>query len=69
VRLITSVASRLQRWTAAELAPSNVAAWREVRQAVRARVAPRAQGLRVRRDPDASVRGLEQQFLTSGLPV
>ena len=69
VRLITSVASRLQRWTAAELAPSNVAAWREVRQAVRARFATRAQGLRFRRDPDAYLRGLEQQFLTSGLPV
>jgi hypothetical protein len=70
VRLITSVASsRLQRWTAAELAPSNVAAWREVRQAVRARFATRAQGLRFRRDPEAYLRGLEQQFLTSGLPV
>ena len=69
VRLRTSVASRLQRWTAAALAPSHVAAWREVRQAVRARFATRAQGLRFRRDPDAYVRGLEQQFLTSGLPV
>lgn len=69
VRLMTSVASRLQRWTAAELVPSSVTAWREVRQSVRARFATRAQGLRFRRDPDTYLRGLEQQFLTSGLPV
>ena len=63
------VASRLQRWMAAELVPSSVAAWREVRQSVQARFATRAQGLRFRRDPDAYLRALEQQFLTSGLPV
>jgi hypothetical protein len=49
--------------------PSSATAWREVRQSVRARFATRAQGLRFRRDPDTYLRGLEQQFLTSGLPV
>jgi hypothetical protein len=40
-----------------------------MRQSVRARFATRAQGLRFRRDPKAYLKHLEEQFLTSSLPV
>jgi hypothetical protein len=69
VRLVTSVASRTRSWTAADLAPSRMAAWQDMRQSVRARFATRAQGLRFRRDPKAYLKHLEEQFLTSSLPV
>lgn len=69
VRLLTSVASRIQRWSAMDLAPTRIAAWRALRQSVRARFAIRAQGLRFRRDPVAYLKRLEEEFLTSSLPV
>jgi hypothetical protein len=69
VRVVSGVASRLNRFTAADLAPASLSAWQSLRQSIRKRFALRAQGLRFRRDPVTYLRELEEQFLTSGLPI
>ena len=69
VRLLTGIASRMHTFSATELAPRDLAEWQATRQTIRKRFALRAQGLRFRRDPDAYLTRLEEQFLTSSLPV
>lgn len=69
VRMLATIASRRQPVSAAALVPQDVAAWQTLRQTIRKRFARRAQGLRFRRDPAAYLKRLEEQFLTSSLPV
>jgi hypothetical protein len=69
VRLVAGVASRLRRFSATELAPSNTLRWQQVRQTIRQRFALRAQGRRFRRDPDAYLAHLEDAYFRLALPV
>lgn len=69
VRLLTGIASRMHTVSATALAPRDVAQWQATRQAIQKRFALRAQGLRFRRDPDAYLTRLEEEFLRSSLPV
>ena len=51
-----------------DLAPSDLAAWRELRASLERRRAVRALGRRFRRDPDAYLRSLEDDFINRALP-
>lgn len=68
-RLVAAVATRLRRYTAAELAPHDLSAWRMLRQSIRRKFALRAQGQRFRRDPKAYLAQLEEDFLKQALPA
>ena len=69
VRLVAGVATRLRRFTATELAPSNIIRWQQLRQTIRQRFALRAQGRQFRRDPDAYLAHLEETYFRLALPV
>jgi hypothetical protein len=68
VRLVAGVATRLRRFSCAELVPHDIAHWQQVRQAIRQRFALRAQGRRFRRDPDAYLAQLEDAYFRLALP-
>ncbi len=67
-RLLAGVATRLRRYTAADLVPQDHAAWQKLRQAIRRRFALRAQGRRFRRDPQAYLEQVEAAYLKRALP-
>jgi len=67
VRLVAGVATRLWRFTPADLVPHDRTRWQQLRQAVRRRFALRAQGRRFRRDPDAYLKQLEDDCLKRAL--
>jgi hypothetical protein len=69
VRLVAGVASRLRQFGPADLAPSNIARWQQLRKTIRQRFALRAQGKRFRRDPDAYLAQLEGAYFRLALPV
>jgi hypothetical protein len=69
VRLVAGVATRLRRFSAAELAPSSIVHWQQVRKTIRQRFALRAQGRRFRRDPDVYLTQLEETYFRLALPV
>jgi hypothetical protein len=69
VRVVASAMTRIQPFTAAELAPRDRAGWQQLRKAVRERFARRAQGRRFRRNPDAYLAQLEEAYLKLALPV
>jgi hypothetical protein len=69
VRLVAGIATRLRRFTPADLAPRDRTHWQQLRQAVRRRFALRAQGQRFRRNPDAYLKQLEDDCLKLALPV
>ncbi len=69
VRLVAGVATRLRRFTPADLVPRDRTRWQHLRQAVRRRFALRAQGRRFRRDPDAYLQQLEDDCLKRALPT
>lgn len=67
-RLVASVATRLRRFTAADLVPYDREQWWKIRQTVRRRFALRAQGRRFRRNPQAYLDQLEADYLKRALP-
>jgi hypothetical protein len=69
VRLVAGVATRLRQFSAAELTPSSLVRWQQVRKTIRQRFALRAQGRRFRRDPVAYLAQLEEAYFRLALPV
>ena len=68
VRLVASAATRLRRIEAADLVPSDMAAWRDLRGRLARRQAVRTMGRRFRRDPVAYLRSLEESLINQTLP-
>lgn len=68
VRVVAAGASRIIAVSAAELRPSDVTAWRALRQTLDYRHEGRRKQLRFRRDPQAYLASLEQRLCRSGLP-
>ena len=60
VRLVAAAATRLRPIEAADLVPSDLAAWRALRGSLERRQAVRTLGRRFRRDPAAYLRSLEE---------
>ena len=68
VRLVAAATTRLRTVEVADLIPSDIAAWRELRQSLQRRQAVRALGRRFRRDPKAYLRSLEDAWIKKTLP-
>jgi len=68
VRLVAAAATRTRPVEAADLIPSDLAAWRALRASLERRRAVRALGRRFRRDPDAYLRSLEDALINRALP-
>jgi hypothetical protein len=68
VRVVASAATRRRRIEAADLAPSDVSAWRDLRESLERRQAVRTLGRRFRRDPVAYLRSLEESLINQTLP-
>src|SRR5215510_618425 len=68
VCVIAAAATRLHTYSAAELAPENVRAWQELRQARETRRQQRTLRRRFRRDPAAYLAQLEANVLQLILP-
>jgi len=67
VRLVAAAATRSRPVGVADLIPSDLAAWRELRRSLGRRRAVRALGHRFRRDPDAYLRSLEEALINQAL--
>lgn len=68
VRLIAATATRLGPFQPQDLAPSDVNAWRKLREELEDRGETRRQRCRFRRDPAAYLRELELKLLQPTLP-
>jgi hypothetical protein len=68
VGVIAAAATRLHTYAAAELAPQNVRAWQELRQARETRRQQRTLRRRFRRDPASYLAQLEADLLQLSLP-
>jgi hypothetical protein len=68
VRLVAAVATRLSPFAPADLQPSDLAAWYQLRQELDQRQETRRAQLRFRRDPAAYLARLEESLLKSTLP-
>lgn len=68
VRLVAAATTRLRTIEVADLVPTDVAAWRELRASLKRRQATRALGRRFRRDPQAYLRSLEDSLINQTLP-
>lgn len=68
VRLVAAAATRLRPIEAADLVPSDQAAWRSLRQRLAQRQAVRTQGRRFRRNPTAYLRSLEETLIKGAVP-
>jgi hypothetical protein len=68
VRLVAAATTRLRTIEVADLIPTDVAAWRELRESLERRQAARALGRRFRRDPQAYLRSLEDSLINQTLP-
>ncbi len=68
VRVVAAGASRLVSVSAAELCPSDITAWRTLRQILDYRHEDRRSQLRFRRDPQTYLASLEQHLFRSVLP-
>ena len=68
VRVVAAVATPLGAWTAEELRPGNITAWRYLRAKLEVRHARRRAARRFRRDPAQYLAQLEAQLLHTGLP-
>jgi hypothetical protein len=68
VRLTAAAATRLRSIEVADLAPSDVQAWRDLRGALEQRQAVRTLGRRFRRDPVAYLQALEESLIKQALP-
>jgi hypothetical protein len=69
VRVVAAVATPLGAWTAQELRPASVEAWRTLRAKLKVRHEARRAARRFRRDPAAYLAKLEDTFLHTGLPL
>jgi len=68
VRMVASLATRAQPFSAADLRPADCAQWRQVRAEVDARHEARRAQLRFRRQPDDYLAQLEATLLQPSLP-
>ena len=68
VRLVASVATYRHAFRAQELIPHDLAAWRTLRSALQVRHDAHRSQFRFRRDPQAFLTTLEEQFLQLDLP-
>jgi len=68
VRLVAAATTRLRTIEIADLVPTDVAAWRDLRKSLERRQATRALGRRFRRDPQAYLRSLEEPLINQTLP-
>jgi hypothetical protein len=68
VRLVAAFGTRLRVPTPAELQPTSVSAWQDLRAQLDLRHEGRRQQLRFRRDPTAFLQQLELQYLKPDLP-
>lgn len=68
VRLLAATATRLKPPSASDLAPTDLQAWRDLRNALDERRAARTLRRRFRRDPEAYLRQTEEQLLQPALP-
>ena len=68
VRLVSAAATRLRPIGVEDLVPSDVNAWRELRQSLGRRQAVRTLGRRFRRDPTTYLQSLEDSLINSTLP-
>jgi hypothetical protein len=69
VRLVAAATTRLRPVEPGELAPRDLAAWRELRASLERRRAVRALGRRFRHDPDAYLKSLEDMLINQALPT
>jgi hypothetical protein len=69
VRVVAAVATPLADWTAEELRPSSVEAWRKLREKLAARHEARRAARRFRRDPAAYLAKLEATLFHTSLPL
>ena len=69
VRVVAAVATPLAAWTAQELRPASVAAWRTLRAQLEARHERRRAARRFRKDPTAYLAKLEDTLLHTSLPL
>jgi hypothetical protein len=68
VRLIAATATRLRSIEVADLVPSDLSAWRDLRGRLERRREVRTLGRRFRRDPVAYLRSLEESLIKVALP-
>ena len=69
VRVVAAVAAPLRAWTAQELRPASVEAWRTRRAKLEARHEARRAARRFRRDPARFLATLEETLLHRSLPL
>ncbi len=69
VRLVAAAATRLRPIAVADLVPSDLPAWRELRGRLEGRQAVRTLGRRFRQDPVAYLESLEASFINQTLPT
>jgi hypothetical protein len=69
VRLTAAAATRSRSIEVADLVPSDVQAWRDLRGALERRQAIRTLGRRFRHDPAAYLRSLEESLIKQALPT
>jgi hypothetical protein len=69
VRVVAAVATPLAEWTAEDLRPGNIKAWRCLREKLEARHETRRAARRFRRDPAKYLAQLEQLLLHTSLPA
>ena len=69
VRVVVAGASRILSISTVDLRPSNVPAWRALRQTLDYRQEGRRRQLRFRRDPQTYLASLEERLCRSGLPT
>jgi hypothetical protein len=68
VRLVAAAATRLRPIEVAELVPSDLSSWRDLRGRLERRRAVRTLGRRFRQDPTAYLRSLEDSLINQTLP-
>jgi hypothetical protein len=68
VRLVAAAATRLRPVGVTDLIPSDLSAWRDVRDRLERRQAIRTLGRRFRRDPAAYLQSLEDAIINQALP-
>ena len=68
VRLVAAAATRLRPIAVADLVPSDLSAWRDLRGSLERRGAMRTLGRRFRRDPAAYLKSLEDSLINQPLP-
>lgn len=69
VRVVAAAATRVRRFDPADLIPSDLQVWHDLRGSLERRQAVRAPGRRFRRDPAAYLRSLEESFINQALPT